>query len=350
MDQKKSMYCALSDFHSIIFVKFVAESTQERAEPKMFISKTFSFMDNTTGPTTFKLLRGLFQQSKQLKAEASYLSVSYFDHPDEITPDDGSEHIFVFGHVTSTENAHIYAGYLFSQYCSVAIKLSNPGQNILHEYLILKHLGTHICGVQKLKLYTTLGGRATLVTAPLGVALSKLSLTHKFSTLEATNIVFNLLPILRKVHAKGIIHRDIKPSNVIVHNETLHLIDFGVACLAADTEYSWAGTMLYSALPAMLCFPPDPYHDYESLIYLAIFLLKQKLPWSYMSKPEEIIKEKQYYRENLELLCDGFPPEFTQFVSCVFKRHHTRQIEHKIYSCKPKLEGVPPEALNFSAQ
>ena len=75
-------------------------------------------------------------------------------------------------------------------------------------------------------------------------------LTHTFSVEQATNIAFKLLDILFRVHDKGVIHSkffikahqaksshdlgDIKPSNVIMFNESLYLIDFGVSCLVSD--------------------------------------------------------------------------------------------------------------------
>jgi len=162
---------------------------------------------------------------------------------------------------------------------------------------------------------------------------------HKFSCAEATNLVFNLLNILQKVHAKGVIHRDIKPSNIILYHQILFLIDFGVACFVSDMEYSWAGTMSFSALPAMQNFKPAPNHDYESLIYMAVFLVNKKLPWSHLSKPEQVIKAKQDWRMNFEEHCDGFPETFIDFAKCVLKQHQTRSTAGVIrVSREPELK------------
>lgn len=156
----------------------------------MYISSTFSFDHGAPDPSlAFKLLRSLFQKVRSLKASAIPKALSYFDKPTEIMPDgcnmyvvclynrltshtDFIRPILVVGYVTSTTSAHIYAGYMFSPFCSVAIKVSKPGENLHHEYLMLKHIGSRIHGVQRLQLWTNLSGRPTLVTSPFGVALS----------------------------------------------------------------------------------------------------------------------------------------------------------------------------------
>jgi len=279
---------------------------------------------------------------KLLKASAvPKLSVSLFDKPLEMITDNNEMPILVVGYATSTSHAHIYSAYLFSpSFCSVAVKISKPGQNLLHEYLILKHLGCNIPGVPRLQLWSTLNGRPALVTYPFGVPLSTLVIQRAFSSAEATIIIFELLDILSKVHAKGVIHRDIKPSNVIVYDKNLYLIDFGLACFEADKNTSWAGTALYSALSAMLCFPADPSHDYESLVYLALFLVRQRLPWSQIYEKVHIIECKKYYSQHLEILCDGFPSVFVEFARLTFKHHNTRQKEHKILSFRRSNENL----------
>ena len=81
--------------------------------------------------------------------------------------------IFVVGYAASSSRANVYGGYMSSpSFCSVAIKIAKLGESLLHEYLMLKHV-RRCDGVQTLKLWTSIGGRQTLVTSPFGVPLSR---------------------------------------------------------------------------------------------------------------------------------------------------------------------------------
>ena len=54
-----------------------------------------------------------------------------------------------------------------------------------------------------------------------------------FSVKTTSMIAFQLIGILHFIHNKNIIHRDVKPDNCVMGlgelNETLYLIDFGLA-------------------------------------------------------------------------------------------------------------------------
>ena len=52
---------------------------------------------------------------------------------------------------------------------------------------------------------------------------------HSFSIHERNQIFLQLLDMIEYLHTKGIVHRDIRPSNVIYRNETVYLLDFGLA-------------------------------------------------------------------------------------------------------------------------
>lgn len=46
---------------------------------------------------------------------------------------------------------------------------------------------------------------------------------------QKVNLVIQLCDILKECHSVGIYHRDIKPDNIIISNENLFLVDFGIA-------------------------------------------------------------------------------------------------------------------------
>lgn len=69
-----------------------------------------------------------------------------------------------------------------------------------------------------------------------------------FSEAKIWEILQNLLPVLQFIHENNIIHRDIKPANIIRNSEnnTLFIIDFGIAKLIANTDINKTGTIIGS--------------------------------------------------------------------------------------------------------
>ncbi|MBB6446536.1 serine/threonine protein kinase [Bacillus benzoevorans] len=57
---------------------------------------------------------------------------------------------------------------------------------------------------------------------------------RKYSEKETFQIGLELLQIMKWLHQHGIIHRDIRIPNVMIENEKLRLIDFGLACTYND--------------------------------------------------------------------------------------------------------------------
>lgn len=56
------------------------------------------------------------------------------------------------------------------------------------------------------------------------------------SEAELTELLRQLLEILRHCHAKDIVHRDIKPENMIINEQKLYLVDFGISHLKIDEK------------------------------------------------------------------------------------------------------------------
>lgn len=80
---------------------------------------------------------------------------------------------------------------------------------------------------------------------------------HKFSKEEFFDIGSKLINIIKYLHKNGIVHRDIRIPNVLLNNENVYLVDFGLARFADgnqyryDLDYSYLGDfflyLLYSA-------------------------------------------------------------------------------------------------------
>lgn len=74
--------------------------------------------------------------------------------------------------------------------------------------------------------------------------LKELQQNGKFSDVQISQLLTDILPVLQFTHARGVIHRDIKPENIMRRSsdDKPVLIDFGVAKLISQTVVSPAGT------------------------------------------------------------------------------------------------------------
>ena len=115
----------------------------------------------------------------------------------------------------------------------------------------------------------------------------ELSLEGAFNELKIRQLLADLLPVLKFIHARGVIHRDIKPGNIMRRRTNqnqklgrLILIDFGVSKLATGTVGTvgtTVGTAGYTPLEQMRgqAFPAS---DLYSLGVTCVCLLTQHLP------------------------------------------------------------------------
>ncbi|MEJ5296630.1 MAG: serine/threonine-protein kinase [Armatimonadota bacterium] len=74
-----------------------------------------------------------------------------------------------------------------------------------------------------------------------------LSFEHHLPEQRVRRIAEQLLSALELAHARGIVHRDIKPDNIVLsRDDTLKLMDFGIARLMQDSTLTQTGQVLGS--------------------------------------------------------------------------------------------------------
>lgn len=115
----------------------------------------------------------------------------------------------------------------------------------------------------------------------------ELTLKGAFNEQKIRQLLADLLPVLKFIHARGVIHRDIKPGNIMRRRTSqnqklgrLMLIDFGVSKLSTGTVGTigtTVGTAGYTPLEQMRgqAFPAS---DLYSLGVTCVCLLTQHLP------------------------------------------------------------------------
>lgn len=153
--------------------------------------------------------------------------------------------------------------------------------------------------------------------------------------IETVKYLITMIEIIGRIHEAGIVHRDIKPENFMVSggvgvgvDKRLYIIDFGLSRfymkgdkhVANTCDKSIVGTMRYISTHI---HDGDVYSrrdDIISIIYVAIYLAKGKLPWMGMSPPKGDIrtKEDMVYDKKLKTtsdeLCEGIPYVFKKIL------------------------------------
>ena len=147
---------------------------------------------------------------------------------------------------------------------------------------------------------------------------------------EVAKHLISMIEIIGRIHEAGIVHRDIKPENFMLSagDKRLHIIDFGLSRfymkgdkhIVNTYDRTIVGTIRYISKHI---HDGDVYSrrdDIISIIYVAIYLAKGKLPWMGMSPPKGDIrtKEDMVYDKKLkttsEELCEGIPYLFQKLL------------------------------------
>ncbi|CAD8190127.1 unnamed protein product [Paramecium pentaurelia] len=134
----------------------------------------------------------------------------------------------------------------------------------------------------------------------------------KFDTTTILNTGQQMILLLKELHNANIIHRDIKPENFVVHQEKVHLIDFGLSKLfiqdGKHLEFrenkGMIGTARYASINSLKGNEQSRRDDLESVGYLLIYLFMGTLPWNNIMAEDKNIK---YYK--IQRMKEAFKPE-----------------------------------------
>lgn len=229
----------------------------------------------------------------------------------------------------------------------VAIKLEPTAQTdtLTHEAAVLQHL-SGIPGIPTLRYYGIPDHNRYMVIDLYDKTLQTVSYEHKKAVPIALVRAYALkiMKILSVIHDKGFVHRDIKPENFMIKcaDETLYLIDFGLARTYIDSEtkmhranriraanddgkISVTGTSRYISPNVHEGNEPSRRDDLISAMYVISYLLKGSLPWktSGSNESEALVEMKKKILP--EALFLGLPASYVE----IFKYLSTLPYDQK---------------------
>lgn len=167
------------------------------------------------------------------------------------------------------------------------------------------------------------------------------------SLAEKVTLLTEMLMALSYLHRRGILHRDLKPGNVLVSDNAVKLLDFGLAVAARskdNLEAEAAGTLAYMAPELFLGGTPSTASDLYAVGVIACEVLNGKRPFD-DSNPGVLLTQIVSGMPDLSGLEDE--------IQAVLERLLARQPDKRYASadavivglCKAANQPVPPESL-----
>jgi serine/threonine protein kinase/lipoprotein NlpI len=121
-----------------------------------------------------------------------------------------------------------------------------------------------------------------------------------FNQNEVMDWAKQLLNVIGYLHSQGIQHRDIKPANIKIRNNTIYLLDFGIAygqigemSTVSSRSFIWrSGTHEYCSLEQINGAKTTPASDLYSLAATLYVLLSKELPENAESRIQSLALRK----------------------------------------------------------
>lgn len=215
------------------------------------------------------------------------------------------------------------------------------------------HLYTYLKDNHKKKFipniywYGSIQNYNVLVMTRLGPNLENLIKSYNYTINLKTLLLLtvNLFKILKEIHSLDIIHQDIKPDNFAIgcnkFKKDIYIFDFGLSKFKEpiykpdQKTNSLLGTIRYASIRAHQGYPLSYRDDFESLMYMIIYLYNRKLPWQGIKGDTKDEKNKKVLeiKKNIDLsqLCYKLPIEYQKIIN------YSRNLE---FNEKPKYDTL----------
>jgi len=209
-------------------------------------------------------------------------------------------------------------------------KKSNK-ERILNEYKIYKYLHNDrtIKGIPKIYEFIQTEDYNIMFMELLNSSLEDLFNVNnrKFCLGTVLKLGIQIINLIEKIHNKNFIHRDIKPNNFMIgmNKNKIYIMDFGLSKrfikskkhIPFQKNRSLIGTARYASINMHMGIEPSRRDDLESIGYMLIYFLREKLPWQGLKK-----RGKKHIKEignvkmctSINSLCDNLPSCFNKYL------------------------------------
>lgn len=220
----------------------------------------------------------------------------------------------------------------------IIIKFDTSEYNLIkHETFILNYLNSkNISNIPSVIYYGIIEEKPCLIIPYYDCNLNQLILNNKLEDKHSLLIIKKVISVLENVHEQYVIHRDIKPDNIMLKNNNIYIIDFGLATFYLDGEGEHIenkkiegiiGSYNYCSCYINELNTPSRRDDIISTFYILIYLLFKKLPWEGTNN-NILRKSKKYITE---LLNHHSLSSYLQHIChYVFSREHDENPSYKI--------------------
>ena len=188
-------------------------------------------------------------------------------------------------------------------------------------------------GIPEVKSFGKVKNYNVLVEPLLGKSLFDIfAENHKRMPIEDVCLIGKqVIDRIQWVHSKYIVHRDIKPDNFLIGKKdpnVIYLIDFGLSKKYRSTATNkhirfgftgkLTGTVRFASANALRGGEQSRRDDIESIGYMLVYFLKQRLPWQGVTGAKKMERYLKIYKlkknTTPEELC-GDIPEMVEYLS-----------------------------------
>ncbi len=181
---------------------------------------------------------------------------------------------------------------------------------------------------------------------------------------KAVDIAVSVCDVLSEAHSLGIIHRDLKPANIMLNNQGVFVLDFGIAkMLNTDNAESMrlsmtgngllVGTPFYMLPEQCLGNPVEARSDLYSLGALLYEMLAGRPPFNDEVLSAVIIKHAMVEAPRIEEFAPDIPPALANVVNRLLAKNPEDRPENAAAAKEllaASVSGETSPALNLNTQ
>ena len=203
-------------------------------------------------------------------------------------------------------------------------------------------------GIPEVKSFGKVKNYTVLVEPLLGKSLFDIfAENHKEMPMEDICLIGKqVIDRIQWVHSKFIVHRDIKPDNFLIGKKdpnVIYIIDFGLSKKYRSSTTNkhirfgftgkLTGTVRFASANALRGGEQSRRDDIESIGYMLVYFMKKRLPWQGVTGTRKMERYLKIYKMKKnttpEDLCNGLPPEMTEYIRYAKKLEFEQQPDYK---------------------